>query len=585
MKIVLLLTFMVKIATALSEVYLLAYSGYLIDLLSSTSAENVWTEHSGSLIWAIVFVLVLRPLAYWLQNLIEGISLQCNTTTMFRWSAYSHVMNQPVNWFQKDFSGRITSRMFNAGNFATEIVVRFLNVFAYALVYVVGIMLFIGSEVATFAIPVFLWLVLYIALLWYAIPRSIGLHHNFEGKKSFAVGWLVDRISNFETVAFYSPREQSLAGYRVQLEDIRAALLKTKIIQLVLRTSIILIEGIMLVAFVGYGIWLWKNGQISLGMVGIALALSIRLSALAGSVFGDIWVVLERIGSLKEALKTIASPLKIKDKSDAVDFTVSGGAIELNQVSHSYGKADGHAGVRGINLTIAAGEKVALVGHSGAGKSTLINLIMRSHECEQGSISLDGVDIKDMTQESLRASISVVSQQSSLFNQSVKDNIAFGNPDVSFDDIVHAAKEAKAHEFIEKLIDDNGNKGYEAFVGERGVTLSGGQRQRIAIARALLKNAKILILDEATSALDSEMESEIQAALANAMKNKTVIAIAHRLSTITEMDRILVLENGRIIEQGSHAELVASDATYAKLWSLQTSALSADAQMDETANA
>ena len=356
--------------------------------------------------------------------------------------------------------------------------------------------------------------------------------------------------------------------HKSALENTRQKLFITRQIGVSLRTILTALEGIMMVGFVGYGLWLWSQGTAFIGLIGAAVALSLRITTMAEWVFDSLWWIFLRIGSLREALKTIAQPLRIPITKDAPMLKVGGGEISIANIKHHYGMEQG--GLDGISLTVKSGEKVGLVGRSGAGKSTLVNLLLRFHEVEHGTISIDGQDIRKIDQDSLRSSIGMVSQQASLLNRSVRDNITLGHTHISQHQLETVAKEARAHEFIIGLEDANGRCGYDAHVGERGIKLSGGQRQRIALARVILKSAPVLILDEATSALDSEVEAEIQFALNEVMKNKTVIAIAHRLSTISRMDRIIVLDDGKIAEQGTHEQLLQARGLYANFWNRQS---------------
>lgn len=356
--------------------------------------------------------------------------------------------------------------------------------------------------------------------------------------------------------------------HKVALENARQTLFRTRQIAVSLRTILSFLEGVMMVGFVGYGLLLWSQGAASIGLIGAAIALSLRITTMAEWMFDSLRWIFLRVGSLREALKTIAQPLAIPVVDDAPALVVDRGEITISNVRHHYGMDKG--GLEGISLNVKPGEKVGLVGRSGAGKSTLVNLVLRFHEAEQGSIRIDGQDIREVEQDSLRASIGMVSQQAALLNRSVRENIALGRQDVTQSQIEDAAREARAHDFILELKDGKGRTGYDAHVGERGIKLSGGQRQRIALSRVILKGAPILILDEATSALDSEVEAQIQLALNDVMQGKTVIAIAHRLSTIARMDRIIVLDKGKIVEEGSHDALQASNGLYAKFWNRQS---------------
>jgi len=418
------------------------------------------------------------------------------------------------------------------------------------------------------ALPLFIWLVLYISVLLFFVPRMVNAQQKFQSAKSALTGVVVDGFSNIDTLKLFSDRDLMVNDHANALENTRQALFYTRQIGVFLRTILTTLEGIMMVSFVGYGLWLWSQGAASIGVIGAALALSLRITTMAEWVLDSVRWIFLRVGSLREALTTIAQPLTIPIEKDAPALRVSGGEITIENLRHQYGMDKG--GLDGISLTVRPGEKVGLVGRSGAGKSTLVNLILRFHEADQGSICIDGQNIRNVQQDSLRSSIGMVSQQAALLNRSVTDNIALGRTELTQQEIEAAAHEARAHDFIVNLQDAKGRTGYHAHVGERGIKLSGGQRQRIALSRVILKSAPILILDEATSALDSEVEAEIQSALNEVMKNKTVIAIAHRLSTIADMDRIIVLDEGKIVEEGTHEQLLQSDGLYASFWNRQS---------------
>ncbi|SMX40495.1 ABC transporter ATP-binding protein [Maliponia aquimaris] len=391
---------------------------------------------------------------------------------------------------------------------------------------------------------------------------------NFSAAKSGLLGKLVDTFSNFDTVSLFARRADLEADHHASLEHTRETLFRARQIGLALRTVTVWLEGVIMVGIVGYGIWLWSQGGATIGLVSAAVALSLRITTMAEWILEAVWRIFEQVGAIREALHTIAQPLAIPYDGDAPALRVTAGEITVNGARHHYGKGQG--GLMGVDLRIAPGEKVGLVGPSGAGKSTLVNLFLRFYEPENGVIRIDGQDIRAVDPESLRRAIGMVSQQAALLNRSVRENLTIGQADLTQDRIEAAAREARAHDFICGLKDSQGRTGYDAHVGERGVKLSGGQRQRIALARVMLKDAPILILDEATSALDSEVEAEIQVELKRVMRDKTVIAIAHRLSTIAEMDRIVVLDQGRIVESGTHQALLAAGNLYATLWNRQS---------------
>jgi len=415
----------------------------------------------------------------------------------------------------------------------------------------------IDKMVASSPAALLLWLGLYIAVLVWVIPRMVDAQQDFQSAKSALIGTVVDGFSNFDT-----------SEQRHRLEDTRQTLFITRQISVALWTVLISLEAIVMVGFIGYGVWLWSVGAASIGTVSAAIALSLRITTMADWILDSIWWVFRSVGSLREALKTIGQPIAIPQNDDAPDLIVTDAGIEFDALQHHYGQ--GHGGLDGVSLTIKPGEKIGLVGRSGAGKSTLVNLILRFFEAESGTIKIDGQDIRTVDQDSLRSAIGMVAQQAALLNRSVKDNILLGRTDIDEDALIKATTLACAHDFIAQLRDNKGRTGYDAHVGERGVKLSGGQRQRVALARVILKDAPILILDEATSALDSEVEAEIQSSLDEVMQNKTVIAIAHRLSTIAQMDRIVVLDDGKIVEQGTHEELLTKGGLYAGFWSRQS---------------
>ncbi len=564
----LLLSLCVTILAASIEVWLISYAGTLIDTLAQTPRETILQVHGFELGVAALILLLFRPLSQLCRHAVNDIGLNCNVATLVRWRAHDHLSSQSVGWFQEDLTGRTATRLVDIGNHVSDIYYQWLNAMAFGLVYMVGIVMLMSDTDPRLALPLFAWLVLYIVVMALFIPRMVKAQQAFQGAKSALTGTVVDSFSNIDTLKLFSDRDAMVSEHREKLENTRIALFRTRQIGVSLRTILTTLEGIMMVGFVGYGLWLWTQEAATIGLIGAAIALSLRITTMAEWIFDSVWWIFLRVGSLREALKTVAQPLAIPLKPDAAPLQVSGGEITLAEVTHHYGMQRG--GLNGISLQVKPGEKVGIVGRSGAGKSTLVNLILRFYEAERGSICIDGQNIRDVDQDSLRQSIGMVSQQAALLNRSVRDNIALGHNDLTQEQIEAAAIEARAHEFILSLKDAQGRAGYDAHVGERGIKLSGGQRQRIALARVILKGAPILILDEATSALDSEVEAEIQLALNDVMRGKTVIAIAHRLSTIAKMDRILVLDEGQIAEEGPHDKLLASQGLYASFWHRQS---------------
>lgn len=565
---VMLLSICITIFTASIEVWLISYAGQLIDALAVISPGDIWRLQGLELFGAALVILLLRPASQLARHLVNDIGFQCNAANLFRWRAHDHLSKQSVGWFQEDLTGRTAIRLVDIGNYAADVIYQLFNAMAFGLVYMVGIVVLMAGTDPRLALPLFVWLALYVGLMTMIIPRMVHAQQKFQSAKSALTGVVVDSFSNIDTLKLFASRDFLVNEHKAALEHTRQRLFVTRQIGVSLRTTISVLEGVMMVGFVGYGILLWSQGVASIGLIGAAVALSLRITTMAEWIFDAVWVIFLRVGSLREALKTVAQPLSIPIKPDAPELNITHGEIVLTDVRHHYGLNQG--GLDGVSLTIKPGEKVGVVGRSGAGKSTLVNLILRFHEVESGNITIDGQEIRCVDQDSLRAVIGMVSQQAALLNRSVRDNIALGRVDVTQDQIDAAAREACAHEFILQLKDSAGRSGYDAHVGERGIKLSGGQRQRIALARVILKSAPILILDEATSALDSEVEAQIQSALNGIMRGKTVIAIAHRLSTIAQMDRIVVIDKGKIVEEGSHQQLLNDSTLYSKFWNRQS---------------
>lgn len=565
---VLVLSLVVTTIAASIEVWLISYAGRLIDMLAETAPFDIWREHSFSLLAAALMIVLIRPLGQFIRHSVNEFGLSCNAANLFRWRAHDHLTKQSVGWFQEDLAGRTASRLVLMGNYAGDVIFHSLNAVAFGLVYMIGVVTFMAGIDVRLALPLFVWLALYIVLMVIIVPRMVRAMEEFMATKSALLGGVVDTFSNFDTVSLFAQRHDIEADHKLSLEATREKLFLARQISVGMRTLTVWLEGIIIVGFVGYGIWLWSTGFATIGLVSAAMAMSLRITTMADWVSEAVWSIFQQVGSVREALRTISQPLTIPDAENLPDLEVTGGEITIRNARHHYGKGKG--GLDGINLTVRAGERIGLVGPSGAGKSTLVNLILRFYEPENGQIQIDGQDVRGVNQESLRHAIGMVSQQAALLNRSVRDNIALGQASITQGQIEAAAREAQAHDFICDLTDSKGRTGYDAHVGERGVKLSGGQRQRIALARVFIKNAPILILDEATSALDSAVEAEIQTALKRVMLNKTVIAIAHRLSTIAEMNRIVVIENGLIVEDGTHDELLKAGALYATLWTRQS---------------
>ena len=565
---VIALSLVMTVLAASVEVWLISYAGRLIDMLVDSAPSAILQDHAGSLMFAAFMLIVLRPFIQFLRHAVNDIGLDCNGASLFRFRAHAHLTQQSVGWFQDDLAGRTASRLVLMGNYATAVIFQSLNAVAFGAVYMIGIVVFMSDVDVRLALPLLAWAMIYAGLMVWIVPRVVNAMEIFMAAKSALLGKVVDVFSNFDTVSLFANRAQIEANHTEALETTRQRLFEARQISVGLRTTTIWLEGLIIVGFVGAGIWFWSQGMATIGVVGTTIALSLRIATLAEWVMDAVGRIFEQVGSVREALRTLGQPLAIPQDPNAPDLVLKNGAIEITDVRHHYGKDGG--GLDQVTLSIAAGERVGLVGPSGAGKSTLVNLILRFHAPEGGAISIDGQDLADVNLDSLRQHIGMVSQQAALLNRSVRDNIGLGQAAISQAEIEHAAKQAHAHDFILGLQDSEGRRGYDAHVGERGVKLSGGQRQRLALARVILKNAPIMILDEATSALDSSVEAEIQSALRGVMQGKTVIAIAHRLSTIAELDRIIVMDKGRIAEQGSHSELLDLGRLYATFWARQS---------------
>jgi ATP-binding cassette, subfamily B, multidrug efflux pump len=447
-------------------------------------------------------------------------------------------------------------------------VFQLFDAIAYAIAYIIGAAILLTDADPRLVLPLIAWLVLYGLLVRWTVTRVGPASQAASDARSAVTGRVVDAYTNIHSVKMFAHHDRELTYAKDAIENARTTFQKEMRIFTVMDVCLVTLNGLLILGVVGWGIWLWSVGAASLGVVAAASALVLRLNAMTGWIMWALSSFFRNLGVIEEGMETIAQPIRLVDKAGAKELRLTEGRIEIDGLSHHYGRGSG--GIESISLVIRPGERVGLVGRSGAGKSTLVKLLLRFYDADGGRILIDGQDIMDVTQESLRRHIGMVQQDSSLLHRSVRDNILYGRPDATEDEMVEAARRAEAHEFILGLQDPQGRQGYDAQVGERGVKLSGGQRQRVALARVVLKNAPILILDEATSALDSEVEAAIQETLYGMMEGKTVIAIAHRLSTIAHMDRIVVLDGGRIVEDGSHAELLEQGGLYARLWARQS---------------
>lgn len=553
---------------AVLEVYLFAYLGDLVDNIGSASVDTFFAEQSTMLWQAGAVLLVALPLVVYLHSLIMFQTLIGNFPMQIRWKAHRHIMLQSIGFFQNEFAGRIATKVMQTALAVRESVMKTLDVFVYVGVYFLSIVVLVSSAAWYLMLPLLLWFVVYMTILKVILPRLRQVSQNQADARSIMTGRIVDSYTNITTVKLFSHtrRENDYA------QDAMDGFIQTVYPQMrlvtILNVSVWINNALLVAGMTGMALYLWQLGMVTAGDIAIAVSLSLRLNGMSQWVMWEVSSLFEHIGTVQDGINTLSHPISVQDESSAKPLSIQKGQIDFANIQ--YGYDDQKPIFDALALNIKPGEKVGLVGRSGAGKSTLVNLLLRFYDLQSGKIAIDGQDIRYVTQDSLRASISMVTQDTSLLHRTIRENILYGKPDATEADMIDAAKRAQAHDFIMSLSDHQGNVGYDVAVGERGVKLSGGQRQRIAIARVLLKDAPILILDEATSALDSEVESVIQASLNAIMEDKTVLAIAHRLSTISALDRLIVLDDGKIIESGSHAELLALGGVYAKLWAHQT---------------
>ena len=558
---------LLTVVIAASEILLLSYMGRLVDLLVGPPT-NVWAEHGVEFVLVAVLILTLRPLVYGAQVVLLNNTILPNFPTLIRYRAHRHVLNQSIGWFENDFAGRIANRLMQTPPAAGEVVFQIFDAMAFAIAYVIGGMILLGDADPRLILPLLLWLVPYGLLLWWVVVKIGPASKASSEARSEVTARIVDSYTNVHSVKMFDHTDAEIDYATEVIENAREKFKYEMRLFTIMDVALTFMNGILIVGVVGYAVWLWFGSLASVGVVASATALALRLSAMSGWIMWAVSSFFRELGIVQEGMETIAQPVELVDAPEAKPLVFSSGKIEVKNLSHHYGRKSG--GLDNVSLTIRPGEKVGLVGRSGAGKSTLVKLLLRFYDVESGQILIDGQDIAHIEQGSLRSQIGMVQQDSSLLHRSVRDNIIYGRPQATEAEMIAAAKQAEAHEFILSLEDKDGRTGYDARVGERGVKLSGGQRQRIAIARVMLKDAPILLLDEATSALDSESEASIQQTLYGLMQGKTVVAIAHRLSTIAQMDRIIVMDQGRVVEDGSHETLLDQGGIYAGLWQRQS---------------
>jgi ATP-binding cassette subfamily B multidrug efflux pump len=560
--------FAVGLVVALLDSMIPVFMGRVVSLVTSSDPTRLWDESWRTLIGMAAVLLVVRPLAQTGQNLVANQAISANVSNMIRWQNHWHVARQSWAFFQNDFAGRIATRVLQTGPAVRESLVALITGVWYILVYGTSALILLASADAWLALPITVWFASYLVLLRAFVPRMRDRSKLVSEARSMLTGRVVDTYTNILTVKLFARARHEDAYVRDAIDEHTGLFYASLRLNTLFSFSLITLNAMLVTGTGAIAIALWTHGKVGVGTVAMALPLSWQIINIAGWVAMRITEIFENIGVVQEGMMTIARPIGLADRPDAKPLAVTRGEIRFEDVRFGYGRESGL--IDGLTLTVNPGERIGLVGRSGAGKSTLVNLLLRFFDLEDGRILIDGQDIALATQESLRTQISVVTQDTSLLHRSIRENIRYGRPDASEDEIVAAARLAQADEFIEDLEDWRGRHGYDAQVGERGVKLSGGQRQRVAIARVILKNAPILVLDEATSALDSEVEGAIQASLGTLMAGKTVIAIAHRLSTIARMDRLVILDRGHIVEQGSHDELLRAGGHYAALWRRQS---------------
>ncbi len=542
--------------------------GRITALITKHAPETLLRDDWPQFALMAGLLLIARPLAIALQQLVTNQALNPGLTNLVRWQSHWHVVRQSWTFFQNDFAGRIANRVMQTGPSLRESVVQGTNAVWYILVYGTSSMLLLGSSDAWLAVPVALWFVGYGLVLRHFVPRVRTRSRRMSEARSTLTGRVVDSYTNILTVKLFARPTDEDAFVRDSVDEHTDAYRGQLRLLTLFGTSLTVINAAMIVATGAIGVYLWTRGSISVGALATALPLTWQITNMAGWVAQNITGIFENVGVVQDGMRSIAVPRQLPDRPGAEALRCTDGRVEFAALSFGYGTTRGV--IHDIDIAIEPGERVGLVGPSGAGKSTLVNLLLRFYEPEAGRILIDGQDIATVTQESLRAQIAMVTQDTSLLHRSIGDNIRYGRPQASDAQVREAAIRAHALDFIEGLEDWQGRRGFDAHVGERGVKLSGGQRQRVAIARVIVKNAPILILDEATSALDSEVEAAIQEQLDDLMKGRTVIAIAHRLSTISRMDRLVVLDEGRVVEEGTHAALLAAGGLYARLWRRQS---------------
>ncbi|MFN7220932.1 MAG: ABC transporter ATP-binding protein [Burkholderiales bacterium] len=567
-------------AIGVFEAFLFSMLGQVVDWLAKTSPANLWTEQRSNLL-ILAAILVASPLVIALQAMLKHQAMMGNFPMLLRWKFHRQMLGQSLSFYQDEFAGRVATKVMQTALAVRDCWMILADIMVFIIIYFATMVAIVGGFSLWVLGPFLGWLALYILTVAFFVPRLAQVAQAQADARSLMTGRVTDAYTNITTVKLFSHTNREADYARSAMQDFMTTVYR----QWRMISSFEIVNHCLSITLIGstagVTLWLWMQGDVGVGAVAAATAMALRLNGISHWVMWEFASLFEHVGTVRDGMTILSKPHTIVDVPDAKPLAVTRGEIRFDNVTFAYGGK--RKVIDGFALTIRPGEKIGLVGRSGAGKSTIVNLLLRFYELPEGGgrILIDGQDISKVTQDSLRAHVGMVTQDTSLLHRSVRDNVVYGRPDASDEDMIAAAKRAEAHEFIQQLTDPSGRKGYDAHVGERGVKLSGGQRQRIAIARVKLKDAPILLLDEATSALDSEVEAAIQASLYKLMEGKTVVAIAHRLSTIAAMDRLIVMDQGRIVEEGSHAELLKQDGLYARLWAHQSGGFLGDA-LDES---
>lgn len=559
---------LMSMTIAIIEVSLFGFMGQLVDWLTTSNPETFFADNKEILIGLSVLILVVMPIMIGFYSLLIHQTMLGNYPMSIRWLAHRYLLKQSLSFYQDEFSGRIATKVMQTSLAIRETVMKAIDVFVYVAVYFTAVLVMLAQADWRLMMPMLVWLVAYISIQLYYVPKLKSVSSEQADARSQMTGRIVDSYTNISTVKLFSHSKRETEYAKEGMGSFLGTVHRQMRLVTGFNVWVELANYILLFSISAISIYLWMQSAISVGAIAIAVSLALRINGMSKWIMWEVGGLFENMGTVVDGMKMLSKPIDIQDDKQAKALVVSEGGIEFDDVSFHYGENKGV--IDHLNLKIKPAEKVGLVGRSGAGKSTLVNLLLRFHDVESGQIKIDGQVISKVTQDSLRRSIGMVTQDTSLLHRSIRDNILYSRPDATEEELLKATAQAHAHEFITSLTDPHGNVGYDAQVGERGVKLSGGQRQRIAISRVLLKDAPLLIMDEATSALDSEVEAAIQESLLELMEGKTVIAIAHRLSTIAAMDRLIVLDEGKIVEQGTHQELIERNGIYAHLWAHQT---------------